>query len=255
MKIAQPANHRQETRVQSAILVLHREQYLLRKYNLTSDSYNHSTNNQQRNVGYNVVLLVYQTLPGYMRRLVTSKVISLIRTDKIQIDVTEIVQSWIDEPGMNHGIEIECLSHNISHILSHSNSQLTSLDIVTYERTINVKRKRRDTSDSEACRPGSCCRRPVQIPLTEVNLHIEEIHLPGEYIEAYLCSGRCPRNHKLHNYWSHIKNTLRGSRYPSMRNKCAPSAFESYTYTHWDEEGYLTWTSYDDIIVKECACV
>ena len=76
-----------------------------------------------------------------MRRLVASKVISLVRTDWINIDVTEIAQSWVDEVGMNHGIEVECSTHNISQILTHSNTPLTkaSLDIITYEKTIDRK--------------------------------------------------------------------------------------------------------------------
>lgn len=200
------------------------------------------------------MLLVYQTLPGNMRRLVTSKVISLVRTDWIKIDITEIAQSWVDEPGMNHGIEIECSTHNISHILTHSNAPLTtaSLDIITYDKTINTQRKKRSTQDT--CVPGSCCRQRVEIPLAEVGMHVYGIHEDNETIEAFLCTGRCPRNHKLHNTWSGIKNQLKG-RYSNMRNKCAPVAFESYIYTHLDEGGYLTWTSYDDIIVKECGCV
>ena len=200
------------------------------------------------------MLLVYQTLPGNMRRLVASKVISLVRTDWINIDVTEIAQSWVDEVGMNHGIEVECSTHNISQILTHSNTPLTkaSLDIITYEKTIQVQRKKRSTRDT--CAPGSCCRNRVEIPLTEVNMHVEGIHEQHETIEAYLCTGRCPRNHKLHNHWSHIKNQLKG-RYSNMRNKCAPVAFEKYFYTHLDDENNLTFTVIDDIIVKECGCV
>lgn len=237
---------------------------LYRKSLLPTDSDKRSVQNgTRRNVGYNTVLLVYQTLPGNMRRLVTSKVISLARSDWIKIDVTEIAQSWVDEPGMNHGIEVECTSQNISQIIGKSsdNGHRPTLDILTYEKSINVKRKRRQASLDTTCEAGknTCCRQPVQIEYSDVGLHPEFDLVENESatsFTAYLCSKRCPRNHLLHNHWSRIKNMLR-SKYadlPHYKTRCAPVAFESFQYFHV-ADGDPGITILDDVVVKECACV
>lgn len=236
---------------------------LYRKSALPSASSAHAKDEEseklaaKRNVGYNTVLLVYQTLPGSMRRLVTSKVISLARSDSIQIDVTEIVQNWIDEPGMNQGIEIECTSQNISQIvtLSSDSAHQPSLDILTYEMPISVRRKKRDVNIEENCRRNKCCRRPVEILYSEVDIHIGSHPFNGDSFTAYVCSGSCPLGHKLFNTWSMIKNTLRARNSSSYKNHCAPTEYdEEFGYMTTDADGFDELVIQDDIIVTKCAC-
>lgn len=256
--VKHPNDHQLETRVQSATLKLHR-----RKLAKGSKLLLPGVTPSYRNIGYNAVLLVYQTLPDGMRRLVTSSVISLAKTSVIDIDITEIIQSWVDEPSMNYGIEIESPSYNISQILSYkakdpTSEQRTTLHVYTYERAINTaRRSRRDVSGDE-CEPGRCCRLPVNITLAEVGHHIEGLHEEGEYITAYLCSGRCPRNYKLHNAWSNIKNAIRlRNRQTQLRNRCAPTAYEkTFSLLDFDHNtGMISFVEYDDLIVKQCGCV
>lgn len=253
LNIPHPTDHRKETKVQSAVLKLYRKTILLHKRDKDLKKVS-----SKRNIGHNTVLLVYQTLPGNMRRLVTSKVISLARSDWIKIDVTEIAQSWVDERGMNHGLEVECTNHNISHILEPtSNSQVPTLDIITYEKAINVKRRRREvTTTQQPCTPGRCCRQTVNILYSDVGLHIEGLHQNDESLTAYVCNGRCSHKPKLHNYWSRMKHILK-KKYPhsKYKNRCSPIAYEDFSYLHIDDNGAWDLKLYDDIIVKECACL
>lgn len=262
VNIAQPQDHRKELKVQSATLKLHRKPTINEL-----ESEKDRLNSTKRNVGHNTVLLVYQTLPDNMRRLVTSSVISLANNGLISIDITEIAQNWLDEPAMNYGIEVECTSHNISQILLPAardsididTAPQPSLEIYTYDSTISTSRRsRRDITEDDICEPGKCCRQAVNITLADVGHHIEGIHEEGAYMTAYLCSGRCPRNYKLHNKWSSVKNIIRNrDRDTDLRNRCAPTSYEkSYSLFSFDLETFsLTFTEYDDLIVKTCGCV
>jgi len=251
LSISQPTDHRRETAVQSANLILYR-----RELDVTEQLVIESP----RNIGLNTVFMVYQTLPGGMRRLVTSTVVSLARYTPLHIDITPIVQTWIDEPTMNYGIEVECISHNISTILlPNSAKQPAMIDIYTYEKSINTARRKR-ALDGEDCSPGRCCRQPVNITLADVGLHSDEIHEVGETMTAYVCTGRCSRKYRLHSTWSSMKDKLRSVEFEQhgrLKNKCAPTAYEkSYRHFYYNHEtGEIAFMEYDDIIVAECSCV
>lgn len=252
--IAQPKNHTSEIKVQSAMLKLYRQSSLA----LPASDKQTIKLSAKRNIGYNTVLLVYQTLPGKMRRLVTSKVISLAQSGWIKLDVTEIAQSWVNEPGLNHGLEIECTSQNISQILTDSEDTALkpTLDILAYEQKINVRRKRRQVAVDDTCRPGTCCKQSVNISYRDVGIHDEMFHGGDEIVQAFFCTGGCPLGHRPSNMWSRTKYTLLRN-YPSSKYemRCAPSSFSSFNYFHLDNEFSVTMTTLDDLIVEECECL
>lgn len=211
-----------------------------------------SKSSSERNLDYNVVLSVHQTLPGGYRRLVTSKVVSLARSGWIKLDVTDIIQSWVTEPGMNYGIEVECPAHNLTQILTpfqEGDTNTPTLDIVIYEKAIVTQRRQRRDVSPEECSSDGCCRRPVNIKASHIGLPDHIVH--GEYIEAYICSGSCPNNHKLHTFWAAVKDKLNYDKH------CAPVAYsQTYTHMYYDEElDDLVETVFNDLIVSQCACV
>jgi len=209
-----------------------------------------------RNVGLNNVLLVHQLLPDNMRRLVSSKVISLANSGRLSLDVTQIVQSWFDEPAMNYGIEIDTVGVNVTDILRFNSDSLPQIDISFYTQDIITHRNKRSLPEP-VCKPGACCRRPVEIKYADVGLHSEGIHAEGASFTAYICSGKCRKNYKLHNNWSNIKNHLwKKFKSKQFRNKCVATAFDdSFKVDHFDADGGITFTRYTNVIVKECGCM
>lgn len=252
LNMAQPTDHTKETKITNATLILTRKPISPQAY--TSGSLSAS---QRMNVGFNTVLSVYQILPDNMRRLISSKMISLASNSTIRLNVTEIVQSWIAEPGMNNGIEIESTTHNLSQFLTTQTPEESNahLDIVSYQQNITMQSS---CSSSKKC----CQRKAIQIKYEDIGLrnpYVNETH-SEQYMKAYVCNGRCSKDHMLHNYWSVIKYKLR-KKYSDTNTKhlyksrCSPVAFEPFTHYQLNDEGSEVQIHIDNLLVKECACV
>lgn len=93
-------------RIESAMLHLYKE--AVRPYNL----------NDSLNVAANVAVSVHQLLPGGRRRLIGARVVSLAERGWISFDVSEAVQSWLDDPLANRGLLVDAPPpHNLSALL------------------------------------------------------------------------------------------------------------------------------------------
>lgn len=239
-------------RVESAYLTLRRAQ--------VNKSVAESITGQD-NIGSNMVLLLYEVLPGNMSRLVNSLVISLARQQStISIDIRETASNWLNEQYDNHRVlEIRAVDTlPVNQVIDTSSDyQFTpTLDICTSDVNDIKSRRKRSAGNGKVCSPKKCCRKAVEIKLSDIGLHIDDIHEPGESFTAYVCQGKCRKNHKLYNNWSNIKNMLfRKTKDRIYRNKCSPVSYEkAFRIFHIDQHGMVTYSEFDDIIVKQCAC-
>ncbi|KAF0311995.1 Inhibin beta chain [Amphibalanus amphitrite] len=137
-----------------------------------------------------------------------------------------------------------------------------------------ARRVRRDTADflgqSEAVRSGSpvdcanshdkkCCRQKMEVNFKELG-GFEQIIAPASF-QAYHCRGGCPasynvaNDHALLQGWIHEKHKQGVKNMPHAHAPCcAPSKLSALPIAHYDAQGKVRITYWENVVVEECRC-
>ncbi|XP_076353075.1 growth/differentiation factor 8-like [Tachypleus tridentatus] len=218
------------------------------------------------------------------RYLVSAQQI-LLATDGWEVfDLSKAVETWVEFPTLNYGLQIECaeceahgftfLSVNSTEIAAkaHSGKLINVtyqapgravLDIALTESTARSKRSRPNNKHQRRypldCTSGRktklCCRYSMNISFKE--LQWNWIIKPQQF-EAYFCKGKCVQ--KTKNYSSNharIQNLMRkkkSKRKQIPRPCCAPKKMESLNIVYWKNKSEVGTKKLKGMVVSQCGC-
>ena len=222
------------------------------------------------------------------KTLVDSKLISVEEPGWEEFSLTESVQHWLRDPESNYGVEISCDKYNIRDIMQivdhssanldlmtfvHSETEesdnvvtgstsvgmlsnvLPSLDVYSQERAILGRQKRAE--ERHDCIQGDgetrCCRYPLWVSFKDIAWD-DWIVAPEGY-QAYYCDGECPHRYKMAHTFAGIQsllNLINPAAAPAPC--CSATKLSPLSLLHYDDEGNLVVSVYDDMIVQECKC-
>ena len=135
------------------------------------------------------------------------------------------------------------------------------------------RRVRRQTanflSQSEALRSGSpvdcdnspdqkCCRQKMEVNFKELG-GFDQIIAPASF-QAYHCRGGCPasynvaNDHALLQGWIHEKHKGTKKKPHAHAPCCAPSKLSALPIAHYDAQGKVRITYWENVVVEECRC-
>ena len=183
-------------------------------------------------------------------RLVNNKSegVVLSRDFKGDLDVSDEVQVWLEEPDSDHGLMF--LFPPGAVLLGQPSLYLR------FEKKARAGRDQRSTEvKNRKVRKKRCCRQDMIVDLGKLK-GFDFIFEPRKF-NAYMCRGRCPprflplNDHSLLQSLVHIREKGR-----VKKPCCAPSKYESMNILHLDPENKskLKVTRWKSIIVTQCAC-
>uniref|UniRef100_H3B924 Growth/differentiation factor 15 n=1 Tax=Latimeria chalumnae TaxID=7897 RepID=H3B924_LATCH len=188
-------------------------------------------------------------------RLLDSK---LLDVDTFSLDVGSAVQQWIASTEESLQLVLE-FSPTVSVVdaplFKEGKDQLT-LEIETQENaSIRSPRERRAVSSEEDCKKSDkkCCRKSQRVSFKEIGWS-DWVIAPESYTMRF-CDGSCPHNYKPASMHAQIKAKMHHfSNGHTPAPCCVPAAYEPMLLMHYNSEGKLTLTPFEDMIVSKCHC-
>lgn len=209
------------------------------------------------------LIRVYQLLepqcPTCERRLINIRKVS--RKGRHRMDVAEAVQAWIDQPGSNHGLDVECkpacrlardaaLDVEVAEVLnrSHRSYQYGPPGVLLqHHRAI-------DCSHGPNNKTDLCCRHSLKVSFAEIGW--DWVAEPKEF-DAYMCKGRCPNDNRNFNSTHALVQSLMSERADVPSPCCAPKSLKglSLLYQEGPNSDLYTVATQQGMVVEECACL
>jgi hypothetical protein len=206
-----------------------------------------------------------------MRRLVSTKVVSLLDIGWESFDIRSAVRLWMEKPKQNYGLEIVCESQDISDIIdfnsvrsnmindifgySLAETLLPNLSVYVQEKEIlgRVKRSPEVYDCVQGDGESRCCRYPLWVSFRDIGWNNWVVEPEG--YQAYYCDGSCPHRYKPAHTFAGIKSAIHLVNPAAAPEPCCTGTkLSPLTLLHYDEWGLLKVTQYSDMVVQECKC-
>ncbi|XP_030075785.1 growth/differentiation factor 15 [Microcaecilia unicolor] len=130
-----------------------------------------------------------------------------------------------------------------------------SLEIETQIGGSSRARKARSLPTEEDCKKSetTCCRKSLRVSFKEIGWS-DWVMAPESYT-MHFCDGSCPHNYKPASMHAQIKARMHNlSNGATPAPCCVPAKYEPMVLMHYNSEGKLTLTPFEDMIVQKCHC-
>lgn len=167
------------------------------------------------------------------------------------VELTDVVDDWIDDPGSNAGLMIELYDDNGESVVvtGVTDDQQTKKPFIQL-RLHDAKRRRTRRAATMDCvedQPEDrCCRYPLRVVFHDFNW--DWILVPRVY-NAYYCSGSCPRM-RLQTYGhTYVMSMIE----PDYEPCCSPSELAPLAILYFYEGDYI-FKELSNMRVEACSC-
>ncbi|KAM9328907.1 growth/differentiation factor 15 [Gastrophryne carolinensis] len=179
-----------------------------------------------------------------------------IDKDPLTLNVDSAVQQWV--ASSEKCLTLELVITVDKPFVSDGSKQMGANDVLvleveTQEQHLKTRRARSISAD-EDCKTSEekCCRKSLLVSFKQIGWSDWIVHPPT--YEMRFCGGSCPHNYKPASMHAQIKYRMHHINKDTPAPCCVPGSYDPMVLMHYNAEGKLVFSVFDDMIVKTCHC-
>ncbi|XP_010219084.1 PREDICTED: growth/differentiation factor 15 [Tinamus guttatus] len=116
------------------------------------------------------------------------------------------------------------------------------------------RRRRRARGLEEECgkSEGKCCLRSLKVSFQDIGW-ADWVVAPKSYYMRF-CQGSCPHNYRAASMHAQVQARVHALARGAPAPCCVPAAYEPMVLMHYDAQGRLVSTVFEDMLVTKCHC-
>ncbi|XP_027563728.1 growth/differentiation factor 15 [Neopelma chrysocephalum] len=171
--------------------------------------------------------------------------------DSRSLDVTAAIQPWVAGPEATLRLELD-FTANVSAALAASEGETLVLEVETRENTARGARRARGLEEECGKSDGKCCLKSLKVSFQDIGWS-DWVIAPHSYYMRF-CEGSCPHNYKPANMHAQIKSRVHSLSRATPPPCCVPAGYDPMVLMHYDGEGRLVSSVFEDMLVTSCHC-
>lgn len=171
--------------------------------------------------------------------------------DSRSLDLTAAVQPWA--AGSEDTLRLElAFTADVSALLATSVGETLVLEVETHETTGRGARRARGLEEECGKSDGKCCLKSLKVSFQDIGW-ADWVIAPNSYYMRF-CEGSCPHNYKPASMHAQIKARMHSLSKATPPPCCVPAGYDPMVLMHYDGEGRLVSTLFEDMLVTRCHC-
>ncbi|KAM8795070.1 growth/differentiation factor 15 [Eudromia elegans] len=116
------------------------------------------------------------------------------------------------------------------------------------------RRRRALQEEEEECgkSEGKCCLRSLKVSFQDIGW-ADWVVAPKSYYMRF-CQGSCPHNYRAASMHAQVQARVHALARGAPAPCCVPAAYEPMVLMHYDAQGRLVSTVFEDMLVTKCHC-
>ncbi|XP_068276518.1 growth/differentiation factor 15 [Nyctibius grandis] len=171
--------------------------------------------------------------------------------DALSLDLTAAVQPWAAGPEDTLHLEL-AFTADIPALMGTSGGETLVLEVETREPTGRGSRRARGLEEECGKSDGKCCLKSLKVSFQDIGWS-DWVIAPNSYSMRF-CEGSCPHNYKPASMHAQIKARVHALAKATPPPCCVPAAYDPMVLMHYDGEGRLVSTLFEDMLVTKCHC-
>ncbi|XP_027767078.1 growth/differentiation factor 15-like [Empidonax traillii] len=171
--------------------------------------------------------------------------------DSQSLDVTAAIQPWAEGPEATLSLELD-FTTNVSAALATSEGGTLVLEVETQENSARGARRARGLEEECGKSDGKCCLKSLKVSFQDIGWS-DWVIAPHSYYMRF-CEGSCPHNYKPANMHAQIKSRVHSLSKAAPSPCCVPAGYDPMVLMHYDGEGRLVSSVFEDMLVTGCHC-
>ncbi|XP_064030906.1 growth/differentiation factor 15 [Pogoniulus pusillus] len=171
--------------------------------------------------------------------------------DAQSLDLTLAIQPWAAGPEDTLHLELT-FTADVSALLATAGGDLLVLEVVTHKTTSRGARRPRGLEEECGKSDGKCCLKSLKVSFQDIGWS-DWVIAPSSYYMRF-CEGSCPHNYKPASMHAQIKARMHSLSKATPPPCCVPAGYDPMVLMHYDAEGRLVSTLFDDMLVTKCHC-
>lgn len=176
----------------------------------------------------------------------------VLYSNRVTLDVHHTVEQWRASIEESLLLEVEFITGSGKHL---EGVPELVLEMEVAEPVFEEKRRtRRRAPVKDDCEGEErCCRKSLSVSFKDVGWS-DWVVAPESYT-MHFCDGSCPSNYRPASMHAQVKSQLhRMTKGATPRPCCVPATYNPMVLMHYDSQGKLTITAFNDMIVSSCHC-
>ncbi|XP_064493565.1 growth/differentiation factor 15 [Pseudopipra pipra] len=171
--------------------------------------------------------------------------------DSRSLDVTAAIRPWVAGPEATLRLQLD-FTANVSAALATSEGETLVLEVETQENTARGARRARGLEEECGKSDGKCCLKSLKVSFQDIGWS-DWVIAPHSYYMRF-CEGSCPHNYKPANMHAQIKSRVHSLSKATPPPCCVPAGYDPMVLMHYDGEGRLVSSVFEDMLVTRCHC-
>ena len=171
--------------------------------------------------------------------------------DALSLDLTAAIQPWAAGPEDTLCLEL-AFTADVSASLATSVGESLVLEVETRETAGRGARRARGLEEECRKSDGKCCLKSLKVSFQDIGWS-DWIIAPNSYYMRF-CEGSCPHNYKPASMHAQIKARMHSLSKATPPPCCVPAGYDPMVLMHYDGEGRLVSTLFEDMLVTRCHC-